>query len=147
MLAHERATLDAAIKVATEAHYGQADKGGLPYILHPLRVMLAVKDHGPAAMAVAVLHDVLEDTSVTTVDLARTRGAGGLAFSAGIIEAVESVSRRKGETYTAFIERAAENRLGAIVKRADILDNLREPFPFGPSMLHRYRKALLILPV
>jgi len=54
--------LEKAIKIAIEAHSGQVDKGGNPYILHPFRVMLNVSDKAKVA---AVLHDVVEDTDWT----------------------------------------------------------------------------------
>jgi GTP diphosphokinase / guanosine-3',5'-bis(diphosphate) 3'-diphosphatase len=56
------ATLERAIEIAARAHAGQTDKAGQPYILHPLRVMLAVNSL-PEKMA-AVMHDVVEDTNV-----------------------------------------------------------------------------------
>ena len=64
-------TLEKAIELAARHHAGQLDKGGMPYILHPLAVMMAVDDQ--RAKIVAVLHDALEDTALTEADL---RGAG-----------------------------------------------------------------------
>ena len=61
------ATLDKAITFATRKHTGQVDKAGQPYILHPLRLMLKMKHE--TQQIVAVLHDVLEDTDATIVDL------------------------------------------------------------------------------
>ncbi len=55
--------LERAIEIAAAAHRGQADKAGQPYILHPLRVMLACQ--GEATRIVAVLHDVIEDNDWT----------------------------------------------------------------------------------
>ena len=57
------ATLERAIAIAAMAHEGQVDKAGMPYILHPLRMMLSVDT--PEACMAAVLHDVVEDTAVT----------------------------------------------------------------------------------
>jgi (p)ppGpp synthase/HD superfamily hydrolase len=51
--------LEKAIKIALEAHIGQVDKGGNPYILHPLRVMLPLNSE--EERIVGVLHDVVED--------------------------------------------------------------------------------------
>ncbi len=56
-----------AIEIAVRAHGGQVDKGGQPYILHPLRLMFAVD--GPIAQQAAVLHDVVEDTPTTFEDI------------------------------------------------------------------------------
>ena len=51
--------LEKAIKIAVEAHTGQVDKGGNPYILHPLRVMLSLDRE--EERIVGILHDVVED--------------------------------------------------------------------------------------
>ena len=61
------ATLEKAIAIAAAAHAGQVDKAGQPYILHPIRVMLSVT--GSHAQMAAILHDVVEDTSVTVDQL------------------------------------------------------------------------------
>ena len=63
------ASIEKALQIAARAHEGQKDKDGQPYILHPLRVMNAVEDE--PVKVVAVLHDVIEDTSVTADDLRR----------------------------------------------------------------------------
>src|SRR5262249_48275135 len=81
------ATIEKAIQIAARAHEGQRDKEGLPYILHALRVMMSVE--GAEAQIVAVLHDVIEDTTVTADDL---RGAG---FGEEVIAAVLCVTHRK----------------------------------------------------
>jgi len=59
--------LEQAISIASLAHEGQVDKGGESYILHPIRVMMKLKDE--KQRIVAVLHDVIEDTDLTDVDL------------------------------------------------------------------------------
>jgi len=109
-------TLERAIQIAVEAHAGQTDKADRPYILHPLRVMFAVDDDD--ARTAAVLHDTLEDTSIT-VDQLREEG-----FGEEIIEAVEALTKMEGEDYTAFVERAARNPIARRVKLADIEDNM-----------------------
>ena len=55
------AALEDAIVIAVEAHKGQTDKAGAPYILHPLRMMMRLKSE--AEMVTAILHDVIEDSS------------------------------------------------------------------------------------
>ena len=52
--------LEKALILAAKAHTGQVDKGGAPYILHPIRVMLACEEE--KEKIVALLHDTLEDT-------------------------------------------------------------------------------------
>src|SRR4029077_11078299 len=89
------ATIEKALQIAAHAHEGQKDKEGLPYILHPLRVMSRVE--GEKAQIVAVLHDVVEDTKVTLDDLRRA------GFSAEILAAVQCVTHRKEEPYAVYV--------------------------------------------
>ena len=78
--------LEKAIKIAVEAHKGQVDKGGNPYILHPLRVMLCLNTE--EVRIVVVLHDVVEDCEGWIWQ--RLKGDG---FSTEIIDALQSVSQ------------------------------------------------------
>ncbi len=93
-------TLERAIAIAVEAHAGQIDKAGAPYILHPLRVMLAVSSTDERIAA--VLHDVCEDCPGWTPDRLRAEG-----FAPQIIAALDSVTKREGEGYDDFVRRAA----------------------------------------
>jgi hypothetical protein len=106
-------TLERAIAIAAEAHAGQVDKAGAPYVLHPLRMMLRVSS--PDERIVAVLHDVCEDCQGWTFDRFRAEG-----FSEHIIQALQSVTKRDGEGYEAFVRRAASNPIGRRVKLADL---------------------------
>jgi (p)ppGpp synthase/HD superfamily hydrolase len=109
-------TLDRAIAIAVEGHFGQVDKAGAPYVLHPLRMMLRMSSNDERI--VAVLHDVCEDCPGWT--LARLREEG---FPDHLIEALNSVTKRDGETYEDFVRRAAANPIGRRVKLADLYDN------------------------
>ena len=109
-------TLGRAIAIAAEAHQKQLDKAGVPYILHPIRVML--KQTGETDMMAAILHDVVEDTD-WTLDQLRSEG-----FSEEIVEAVDCLSRREGETYEAFTERVKTSAIARRVKVADLEDNM-----------------------
>src|SRR3954468_1175894 len=80
-------TLERAIVIAAEGHAGVKDKGGAPYILHPLRMMLALSS--PDDRIVAVLHDVCEDCPGWTLDRLKAEG-----FPDHIIEAVGSATKR-----------------------------------------------------
>jgi (p)ppGpp synthase/HD superfamily hydrolase len=111
------ATIEKALQIAAKAHEGQKDKSGLPYILHPLRVMMRVE--GEEAQMVAVLHDVIEDTSVTVADL---RQAG---FSEQVIAAVLCVTHQKDEPYADYVVRCKGNDVARRVKLADLEDNSR----------------------
>jgi (p)ppGpp synthase/HD superfamily hydrolase len=127
-----------ALLLAVEAHLRARDKQGLPVILHVLRVVAAVESL--AAKAVAALHDVVEDTSVTIGLLC---GAG---FPGEIIDAVEAITRRKEESYANYILRLSANPLACEVKVADLCDNLARGADF-PSLCDRYRAALATLGV
>jgi (p)ppGpp synthase/HD superfamily hydrolase len=109
-------TLERAIEIAARSHAGQVDKAGQPYILHPLRLMLAVT--APEERIAAVLHDVVEDTPVTLDDLA----AAG--FSRDILTAVEALTKLEGESRIAAAQRAAQNPIARVVKLADVADNM-----------------------
>ncbi len=110
------ATLARAIALAAEAHQRQQDKAGAPYILHPLRMMLRM--HTEDEMIAAVLHDVVEDTTKTLENL-RAEG-----FSAAALAAVDAVTHREGESYEAYLDRAAADPIARKVKRADLEDNM-----------------------
>lgn len=110
------ATIEKALQIAAKAHEGQKDKEGLPYILHPLRVMLKVEGE---ARIMAVLHDVIEDTSVTADDLRRA------GFSEKIVAAVLCVTHRKDEPYADYVVRCKNNKVARRVKLADLEDNSR----------------------
>lgn len=132
--------LERAIAIAVEAHTGQTDKAGHPYILHPLRVMLSV--NGDDERIVGVLHDVCEDCPGWDFDRLRREG-----FSGRVIEALDSVTKREGEPYDAFVRRACQNGIGMAVKRADLIDNMdmsriANPTERDHERLARYRRAL-----
>ncbi|TCT25147.1 HD domain-containing protein [Thermomonas haemolytica] len=109
-------TIEKAIALAATAHAGQLDKGGQPYILHPLRVMFRVATD-EQRMA-AVLHDIVEDTSVTFEDL-EAQG-----FPAPVVEAVRALTKLPGESRLAAAERAAANPIALAVKLADNAENM-----------------------
>ena len=111
------ASIEKALQIAARAHEGQKDKDGQPYILHPLRVMNAVE--GEPAKIVAVLHDVIEDTSVTPEDLRRE------GFDEVVLAALDCVTHRKGEPYADYVVRCKGDRIGRRVKLADLEDNSR----------------------
>ncbi|MDC8016203.1 HD domain-containing protein [Tahibacter soli] len=109
-------TLERAIEIAARAHAGQTDKAGAPYILHPLRLMLAQR--GTHERMAAVLHDVVEDTSLTFDDLARE------GFPAEVIAAVRALTKLPGEDRIAAAHRAAADPVARAVKLADVADNM-----------------------
>ena len=149
--------LENAIKIAVEAHTGQVDKGGSPYILHPLRVMLSLDKE--EERIVGVLHDVVEDCAGWSWERLEAEG-----FSEEIIQALKSVSKTPEEEaeyrslsedqklnhYLQFIERAKANKIGRQVKAADIKDNLDisridEITQRDIHRLNRYKAALKLI--
>jgi hypothetical protein len=135
-------TLERAIAIAIRAHEGATDKGGHPYILHPLRVMLGV-DSTDERIA-AVLHDVIEDTAWT---MAQLREEG---FSETMLKALEALTKQPGEDYLTFVRRAGTNPLAKTVKLADLADNMdlsRIPDPAEDDFERylKYREAFEVL--
>lgn len=118
------ATLERAIELAARAHAGQRDKGGQPYILHPLRVMMAVTTD--AERIAAVLHDIVEDTSITFDDLVAE------GFADDVVDAIRALTKFEGETREQAAKRVVRDPIARAVKLADIADNMdltRIPMP------------------
>ncbi len=108
--------LEKAIAIAVEAHKGQKDKMGAPYMLHPLRMMCRMTT--PYEMMAAVLHDVVEDTDVTLVQL-KSEGIPEI-----VLDAVDRLSRREDESYDEFVQRILPSPVARRVKLADLEDNM-----------------------
>ena len=143
------ATLEDAIAIAAQAHKGVKDKAGAVYILHPLRMMMRLTSE--AEMMTAVLHDVVEDTrdyrkeNKWTIDKLRENG-----FSEEVLEAIDGVTNREGESYEKFIERAGKNPIARRVKIADLEDNMNiqrigEITPKDLERLEKYHRSWRIL--
>ena len=135
-------TLERAIEIAARTHAGQVDKGGAPYILHPLRVMLRVAPG--AQQIVAVLHDVVEDSDVTFEDLERE------GFAAEVISGLRAVTKVEGESYEDFVARAARDPVGKAVKLADLMENsdlsrIAEPSQKDLERVEKYGRAIAYL--
>ena len=109
-------TIERAIEIAATAHAGQRDKAGQAYILHPLRVMLRVD--GEHEQMAAVLHDVVEDTSITIDDLARE------GFPIEVLRAIAALTKLPGETRLEAAARAAADPVARKVKLADNAENM-----------------------
>jgi guanosine-3',5'-bis(diphosphate) 3'-pyrophosphohydrolase len=129
-------TIERAIEIAARAHAGQFDPAGEPYILHPLRMMLTL--HSPESQIAAILHDVVEKADDWTLERLRLEG-----FSADVLEAVEALTKTPGETFEELVKRAGRNKIGRLVKVADIEDHLKH-FPMGKNS-SKYPQALMML--
>lgn len=126
--------LEEAIGWALDAHSGQVDKEGKPYILHCLRVMLDGMNW--KEMVVGILHDIVEDTNVSLELLAN-------CFDEPITEAIDAITRREEESYPDYIRRCGKNPLARQVKLYDLDDNLDPSRASGttPEMDTRHREA------
>ena len=134
--------LQKARAIAEEAHRGQVDKGGNPYVQHPVRVAEACCT--PEAKIAALLHDTIEDGGVTAGYLCEQ------GFPDCIVEAVVALTRQEGEDYEDYVRRVAANPIGREVKLADLSDNMdisRIPHPTNRdwSRLEKYRRAWRLL--
>jgi (p)ppGpp synthase/HD superfamily hydrolase len=109
--------LDKMLVIVTNAHHGQFDKGGRPYILHPLRVMSFLKDDDEELQCIALGHDVIEDTSVTYEDL---RAAG---ISERVIVGIEALTKQKGYSYDDYKKQVFANVDAMKVKLCDLRHN------------------------
>ena len=109
-------TIERASEIAATAHAGQRDKAGQPYIFHPLRVMLRVD--GAHEQMAAVLHDVVEDTSVTLDNLAQE------GFPSEVLRAIAALTKLPGETRLEAAARAAADPVARKVKLADNAENM-----------------------
>ena len=154
----QKPSLEDAIILATQAHEGQRDRADLPYILHPLKVMMELDPADEDAMIVAVLHDVVEDTRVTFSYL-RSKG-----YPDNIDDALDCLTKRINpaaagsgaydmngkERYSYYIRRIKQNPLATKVKIADLRHNsdlgrLRKVESWDLTRLDRYQRALMYL--
>ncbi len=131
-----------AYQLALAAHKGQVDKGGKPYINHP--VMVAKSVCTEAEQTVALLHDIIEDTDMTLDDL-RAEG-----FSEQVIEAVDCITKRNKEPLNQYLHRVKGNCLATSVKLADLAHNsdlsrISHPTETDYARTERYKKAIVFL--
>jgi (p)ppGpp synthase/HD superfamily hydrolase len=143
-------TIERAVAIAAEAHAGQTDKAGAPYLLHPLRVMLSVSK--AEERIVAVLHDVLEDCPGWTLDRLRADGFSEVVL-AGLVSVTKTAFEEAAKdeaSYLAFVRRAAANPIGRVVKLADLRDNfdlsrIAAPTDRDRLRLKKYERAIALL--
>ena len=105
------------LHLTTTAHHGQYDRGGNPYILHPLKVMHYLKSDDEELMCMALGHDVIEDTSVTYKDL---REAG---MTERVIKGIRALTKQPGQTYEEYKEGVFASVDAMRVKMADLRHN------------------------
>lgn len=108
--------LEMAINLAVKKHANQKDKGGNPYIEHPLWVMSNIT--GYKCKIAAVLHDIVEDTDMTIRDL-KIYG-----FDEEIVDAIRLLTRDKNISYDEYIDNLFNNPIAVKVKLKDLEHNM-----------------------
>ena len=142
-----------AKELAKKLHKGMTDKYGNPYFYHLERVASRVRDMEynmvdetseiNLYIAVAYLHDVIEDTDYLIGDLIDE-------FGETVAEAVKLLTRDKEETYANYVVGIKnsvflEGKIARVVKLADLFDHLMGPTPCPPHLIKRYEKSLYTL--
>jgi (p)ppGpp synthase/HD superfamily hydrolase len=131
------------IKLASEVHYAQYDKGGKPYILHPLFLMNQLLFDLQLA-AIAIMHDVIEDSNMTIDELF------DMGFSVRVLKVLELLTHNPTDTYQTYIEKMKDNYDVIRVKRKDIDHNSRTTRLKGFTIkdtdrMAKYHNAFMIL--
>lgn len=142
--------LRGAIALAMKEHAGQVDKAGMPYILHPLRVMANPRLKTEIEYITGILHDIVEDTRVTLRELYHVHGCGD-----SILYALYLLSKlpEEEDDYDAFIDRICDAPLGIgkliamNVKLADLEDNadmsrIANPTKWDHKRCEKYQRAI-----
>jgi (p)ppGpp synthase/HD superfamily hydrolase len=109
--------LNKMLVLATTRHAGQFDRGGNPYILHPLKVMYYLKSNDEELQCIALAHDLVEDTD-TSYDELRDMG-----FTERVIQGIAALTKVPGETYDQYKDRVKANPDAIKVKMADLRHN------------------------
>ena len=103
-----------AMQISYQAHHGQTDKVGVPYIFHPIHLAEQMNDE--ISCCVALLHDVVEDTHITLEDLSKE-------FPPQVVEAVALLTHPEGMDYFDYVHQTATNPVAKKVKLADLAHN------------------------
>lgn len=131
-----------ALRLATAAHSGQVDKAGVDYIRHPIAVAESLNTE--EEQTAALLHDVVEDTTLTLEDLKRE------GFSDRVLDAVQHLTHGKNESREAYLRRVKENPLAVRIKLADLAHNsdlsrIKCPTEKDVARVERYKKEAAFL--
>lgn len=135
----EQSMVDLALSIATQAHEGQLDKAGVDYIEHPIYVASQVDTE--EEKAVALLHDVIEDSPVSAEELLQA----GLPET--VVTAVQVLTKEKEQDYQTYLETVKKNPLARVVKLADLkhnsnLSRLSSITEKDRERLKKYKKAI-----
>jgi len=109
--------LNKMLVLTTNRHAGQFDRGGAPYILHPLKVMYYLKSDDEELQCIALAHDLVEDTPTTFTELHE------MGFTDRIIEGIRALTKMPGESYDEYKVRVKANPDAIKVKLCDLRHN------------------------
>lgn len=109
--------LNRMLVLATTRHAGQFDRGGNPYILHPLKVMYYLKSDDEELQCIALAHDLVEDTDTTYAELR------GMGFTERVVDGIAALTKVPGETYDEYKAKVKGNPDAVRVKMADLRHN------------------------
>ena len=132
-----------AYEIAKKAHEGQLDKGDKPYIEHVLKVADSFQDNYEARI-VALLHDVIEDSSYTYDDIERE------GFTENILKALRVITKEDDMDYMSYIKKVYSNELARMVKIEDLKHNMDlsiipNPTDADYTRVNKYKNALVYL--
>jgi len=135
----EQSMFELALSIAKKAHEGQYDKAGVDYIEHPIYVASQVDTK--EEKAVALLHDVIEDSPVSAEELLQA----GLPET--VVTAVQVLTKKKEQDYQTYLETVKKNPLARVVKLADLkhnsdLSRLSSITEKDRERLKKYKKAI-----
>ena len=124
-----------ALRLAYDAHQGQVDKSGTPYIFHPIHLAEQMDDE--ISCCCALLHDVVEDTAITMEQLAGE-------FPKEVIDVLKRLTHAEDVSYEDYVRAIRQNETAVKIKLADIAHNSDQTRVAGmeiePEKLEYYRK-------
>lgn len=131
-----------AMKLCYEAHSGQLDRSGVPYVFHPIHLAEQMTDEDTTI--VALLHDVVEDTPYTIQDLER------MGFTEEVTQAISLMTHADGVPYLDYVAKIKENPVARAVKLADLAHNsdtsrLDAVDEKARARVEKYRAAIALL--
>ena len=131
-----------AMKLCFEAHKDQRDKAGIPYIFHPIHLAEQMDDE--YSTVVALLHDVIEDSSFTLEDLHK------MGYPPAVLEALALMTHDERVPYFDYVLSIKDNATAKKVKLADLrhnsdLSRLEEITEKALARVKKYEQAILLL--
>jgi len=141
--------LESAFNFSEQAHHGQFRQSGEPYVSHPLAVanILAQWHLDPQALTAALLHDVMEDTSVTKTEISRNFGKPVAELVDGVSKLdkieFESQAEAQAENFRKMLLAMARDVRVILIKLADRLHNMRTLDAVGAGKRRRIARETL----